>query len=356
MDIDWCTSLHFVHKRSSRRDAIPIILIHGWPGAFYEFYPVIDRLTEPEKETDPAFHVVVPSLPGFCYSKGPPSRSAGIGDVDGYCRILDTLMYSVLGYKSYVAQGGDWGSVHARALGAKFARPDGVSGCRSVHLNFSPIVPKLAWAVATLPQWVTSPALPYLPGDVGRNLRKMYGFQQGMAYYWIQRYRPAQAAVGLLDSPIGLLGWVSFAWAGNMNATPTFTTEALLSLCTLYFVTRCIGTSFLCYHNNELLTDIHGDPAYRVGPRGGATLGYSDFPKEIINASHSWLKSTGDLRFYAKGKTFTILYLKLTCTQPHREDILLPWKNQKFSLITYDWHSPLPFLPINLGSAQKYLH
>lgn len=130
VEIDWCKPLHFIHKKSSRKDAIPLLLIHGWPGSFYEFYFTIDKLCEPENEHDQAFHVVIPSLPGYAWSKGPPTKAQGVGDVDGYSRILDTLMMDILGYEAYASQGGDWGSVHARCLGAKFARPDGKTGCR----------------------------------------------------------------------------------------------------------------------------------------------------------------------------------------------------------------------------------
>lgn len=109
VDIDWCTPLHFIHRPSSRPDAIPLMLIHGWPGTAFEFGHVLDRLAEPGDSSAPAFHVVAPSLPGFLWSKGPPTRKAGTGDVEGYCKILDSLMVDVLGYKSYAAQGGDWG-------------------------------------------------------------------------------------------------------------------------------------------------------------------------------------------------------------------------------------------------------
>lgn len=169
-DIDWCRRLHFVHKRSSRKDAIPLMLIHGWPGTFHEFWHVVGGLTEPgellllrhspervtvlistfrlvERPEDPAFHVVIPSLPGFLFSQPPPTRTHMIGDIYGYCRVMNALMIH-LGYgdsgsassdspwSGYAVQGGDWGSAHARVI----ANIPG-SRVKAVHLNFCPARP-----------------------------------------------------------------------------------------------------------------------------------------------------------------------------------------------------------------------
>lgn len=160
--IDWCKQLHYVHVRSEEPNAIPLILVHGWvcvqqsihrpslssrlapltplfhtlsplsqPGTFHEFHHVIPYLAAPSSNGFPkaqAFDLVIPSLPGFLFSHPPPSRSRGVGDVRGYARILDALMRG-LGYERYAAQGGDWGSVVARCLGALRSEKDG-TGCR----------------------------------------------------------------------------------------------------------------------------------------------------------------------------------------------------------------------------------
>lgn len=98
---------------------------------------MIESLAEPNDPDLPAFHVVVPSLPGYCWSSPPPSRATS--GVDSYSRILNALMFG-LGYSKYATNGGDWGSPHSRVLGAKFSFEDG-SGCRAVHLNFCPCGP-----------------------------------------------------------------------------------------------------------------------------------------------------------------------------------------------------------------------
>lgn len=106
--------LHFLHHRSARQDAVPIILCHGWPGSFLEFLHVIPLLTEPQDATAPAFHVVVPSMPGYAFSSPPKTSKWQMNDT---ARIFDKLMRG-LGYSTYFAQGGDWGSVCARLLGS----------------------------------------------------------------------------------------------------------------------------------------------------------------------------------------------------------------------------------------------
>jgi epoxide hydrolase len=113
------------------------------PGTFSEFDKVIEPLANPKAHGRPgaqAFHVVVPSLPGFIFSAPPPTSTPGIGDAKGYSRILNALMRG-LGYDRYACQGGDWGSIHVRCLGALHAYPDG-TGCRAVHINF--------WSVSSL--------------------------------------------------------------------------------------------------------------------------------------------------------------------------------------------------------------
>lgn len=96
--------IHFIHKPSRHKNAVPLILNHGWPGSFYEFNRVIEPLASPPKGQQ-AFHVVVPSLPGFGFSSPPSSFARTTNDT---ARIFTTLMTDVLGYKSFGAEGGDW--------------------------------------------------------------------------------------------------------------------------------------------------------------------------------------------------------------------------------------------------------
>jgi len=103
--------VHFVHARSANPNAMPLLLIHGWPGSFYEFSQVIDLLTNPEDASKQAFHCIVPSLPGFCFSSRPP-KGQTLKDVAGMFHILMTR----LGYEAYCVQAGDWGQWVGREL------------------------------------------------------------------------------------------------------------------------------------------------------------------------------------------------------------------------------------------------
>lgn len=103
--------IHFIHAKSEAAGAVPILMIHGWPGSFYEFSQVINPLTKPEDELKQAFHCVVPSLPGFCFSSRPP-RGQTLKDV---ARMFHILMQR-LGYEQYFIQAGDWGHWVAREL------------------------------------------------------------------------------------------------------------------------------------------------------------------------------------------------------------------------------------------------
>jgi len=103
--------VHFVHVRSKQPDAMPLLLIHGWPGSFYEFSQVIELLTNPEDKSKQAFHCIVPSLPGFCFSSRPP-RGQTLKEVAG---MFHTLVQR-LGYDNYCVQAGDWGQWVGREL------------------------------------------------------------------------------------------------------------------------------------------------------------------------------------------------------------------------------------------------
>jgi hypothetical protein len=124
--------VHFIHERARVRpsSAIPLLLVHGWPGTFFEFQNVMHDLLSPSDD-QPSFDLVVPSLPGFCWSQGPP-RGWTLQDTAGK---YDTLM-KALGYTSYAVQAGDWGHWVARELGSgRF------EACKAVHTNMCPGAP-----------------------------------------------------------------------------------------------------------------------------------------------------------------------------------------------------------------------
>ncbi len=123
--------IHFVHQRSSNPDAIALLITHGWPGSMVEFHKVIEPLTDPAAHggnASDAFHVIAPSLPGFGFSGKPTEVGWGIDKIGD---VWATLM-SRLGYDSYVAQGGDWGSAVTTAVGARDPEH-----CAAIHLTLA---------------------------------------------------------------------------------------------------------------------------------------------------------------------------------------------------------------------------
>ncbi|KAL9064782.1 MAG: hypothetical protein Q9157_007712 [Trypethelium eluteriae] len=121
-------NVHFIHQRSAAPNAIPLLLVHGWPGSFHEFSEVINPLSD-EKTGQRSFHCVVPSLPGFCWSSGPPQRGWKMKDT---ARLFHKLLER-LGYDQYCVQAGDWGQFVARELGAQYS-----DHCQVIHLNYCP--------------------------------------------------------------------------------------------------------------------------------------------------------------------------------------------------------------------------
>lgn len=129
-------TVHFIHERARKqpkngKKVIPLLLIHGWPGTFFEFQNVMHGLLDPEGDNAPVFDLVVPSLPGFCWSQGPP-RDWTLQDT---ARLYDALMKR-LGYTSYATQAGDWGHWVVRELGS-----GRYPACKAVHTNMCPGAP-----------------------------------------------------------------------------------------------------------------------------------------------------------------------------------------------------------------------
>lgn len=128
-------TIHFVHKNSTARNAIPLILFHGWPGSFLEFLPLIDNLTKEGKTSNGksvSFDVIIPNLPGFGLSSAPPGNWTN----QDTARVFNTLMTDVLGYKKYATHGTDWGCATAYDLYDSYN-----STVRATHLASLPFVP-----------------------------------------------------------------------------------------------------------------------------------------------------------------------------------------------------------------------
>jgi pimeloyl-ACP methyl ester carboxylesterase len=189
--------IHFIHVRSKHENALPIIVTHGWPGSVVEQLKIIDPLTNPTEHggsASDAFHVVIPSMPGYGYSGKP--AAAGWGP-ERIARAWDVLIKR-LGYTQYVAQGGDWGAVVVDLMGVQ--APSGLVG---IHTNMPGIFPADIDAAA----FSGKPAPSGLSVDEKVAYERLqFVYQKGIAYGFQMGLRP-QTLYGIADSPIGLAAY-----------------------------------------------------------------------------------------------------------------------------------------------------
>ncbi len=191
--------IHFLHVRSPHKGAMPLIMTHGWPGSVIEFMGVIEALTNPDDPAQ-AFDLVLPSLPGFGFSGKPKTTGWGVEKIG---RAWGELM-TRLGYTRWVAQGGDWGSAVTTAIGVQK-----VAGCAGIHLNMPIGQP--------LPEDLQNPT----PAEL-KALGALQHYQEwDSGYSTQQRTRPQTVGYGLVDSPVGLAGWIfekMWAWTDNSGS------------------------------------------------------------------------------------------------------------------------------------------
>ena len=188
---------HFIHVRSKHENALPLIVTHGWPGSVVEQLKIIDPLTNPTAHggnASDAFHLVIPSMPGYGYSGKPTTPGWG---PDRVARTWDLLMKR-LGYTRYVAQGGDWGAVVVDAMGVQ--APSGLLG---IHTNMPGIFPNEIDAAA----FSGAPAPAGLSADEKLAYERLqFVYQKGIAYGYQMGLRP-QTLYGIADSPVGLAAY-----------------------------------------------------------------------------------------------------------------------------------------------------
>lgn len=269
--------LHFVHVRSSRSDAIPLILLHGWPGTFFDFHKVIEPLTNPPSSHLPAFHVVVPSLPGYFLSTLPRRDGWGLADT---ARVFNGLMTSVLGYTKYVGQGGDWGSYILRVMGCLF--PDSVS---LMHFNMFRTVPVQNRDQSTL-------------SEVEKRIvaRGDEFAITGRGYNQIQATKPFTIGIAIASSPLALLAYIGEKFYG-WSDPERLDGQDVLDTVALYFLSKCFPTSVLIYNQAK-------DRAELVeAAKGNKWLlknkfGVSAFPYEIGVSPRHDIEPYGPLVYY----------------------------------------------------------
>lgn len=257
--------IHFLHIRSPHADALPLLLTHGWPGAMLEFRHVIGPLTEPEKHggrAADAFHLVIPSLPGFGFSGKP--KGAG-WNVQRIAAAWEVLMER-LGYQAYVAQGGDWGAGVTTALGARKAE-----ALKAIHLNMPIVLPR-------------DPTPPF-SAEEAQMLADLAHYQaQEAGYSTQQTTRPQTVGYALADSPVGQAAWIyeKFAAWSDSGGDPAsvIALSDIVDIITLYWLTNSAASSARIYW--ESFTG--GFVAQRLSVPTGCSI----FPGELYRAPRSW--------------------------------------------------------------------
>jgi pimeloyl-ACP methyl ester carboxylesterase len=264
--------VHFIHRRSTQPNALPLLITHGWPGSFVEFAKIIDPLTNPVSHgarSEDAFHVVIPSIPGYGFSDAP--RQPGYGP-QRMADIFAKLM-ARLGYTRYGAQGGDWGSIISRSVAIQDAPH--VAG---LHLNF---------CFGGPPQGAPN-AIDALPPAEAQKVRaRLFATGEEQGYSGIQGTKPQTLGYALNDSPVGLAAWIveKFrSWCDcDGNVEKKFTKDELLTNITLYWVTQTATSSARLYYESRHA----GPPDNR---RIEVPTGCAIFPKELTYAPRVWLE------------------------------------------------------------------
>jgi pimeloyl-ACP methyl ester carboxylesterase len=262
--------IHFLHVRSRHENALPLILTHGWPGSVFEFVKAIGPLVDPVAhggKAEDAFHVMVPSLPGFGFSDKPREKGWNVVRI---AKAWGVLM-ARLGYTRWVAQGGDWGAGVTTALG--HVKPAGLAG---IHLNWQFVFPE------KIPAMGLSPEEQGAVEAVGRFASDGYG------YFNEQATRPQTMGEVLSSTPVGQAAWIyeKFqAWTDHPgDVEQLLGRDEILDDISLYWLTNTAGSSARIYWENS--------PASFHGGRLDLPVAVTVFPKEIFRAPRSWAEES----------------------------------------------------------------
>jgi pimeloyl-ACP methyl ester carboxylesterase len=259
--------IHFIHARSPHPDALPVLITHGWPGSVVEFHKVIGPLVDPTlhgAEGADAFHVICPSLPGYGFSDK-PARTGW--NVERTARAFGELM-ARLGYRRWVAQGGDWGAIVTTMIGIQ--RPE---GCAAIHLNMPWVAPDPDTMNSLTPQ-----------EEACLESFKHYD-RWDSGYSKQQSTRPQTLGYGLVDSPAAQAAWILekfWSWTDcHGHPENALTRDELLDNVMLYWLPGTGASSARMYW--ESFNRAPTDPVQ-------IATGCSIFPREIIRPSRRWVE------------------------------------------------------------------
>lgn len=279
-------SLHTIHQRSNNPDAIPLLLVHGWPGSIAEFHKLIGPLTDPEAhggESIDSYHVIAPSLPGFGFSGAP--KDSGYSP-ERIALLLAGLMQA-LGYERYALAGGDWGAVINSHHANHF--PERLIGLHSNMLLASPPEDDSARDAVT-------PSEAALRESRGSYMRNEFAYQQ------IQGTKPQSLGYALNDSPAGLAAWILEKFHGwsdipqdeTGDIWSAFSKDEILTNISIYWFTQSITSSMRIYYENRTTPQIK--PTGFINVPTGVAL----FPAEIYITPRAWAEAAYDIRHWSQ--------------------------------------------------------
>ena len=276
--------IHFIHVKSKHPNAMPLIITHGWPGSVFEQIKLIGPLTDPTKyggNPEDAFDVVIPSIPGFGFSAKPTEAGWGLERIG---RAWDVLMKR-LGYKNYVAQGGDWGAGVVEAM-ARLA-PSGLLG---IHTNLPAAVTNDVGAVLG-----GAPMPPEFSEKERAAVNDLRNFLHngGLSYLVMMGARPQAVSYGLTDSPSGLAGWMLVhggfdKWSFGKDPKQSPTIDDVLDNFTLYWLTNTAGSSSRIYWENRNMSLISA--ADQKTDQINIPVAITVFPDEVFRAQERWAR------------------------------------------------------------------
>src|ERR687895_307414 len=275
--------IHFIHVRSRHEDALPLIMTHGWPGSVIELLDTIGPLTDPTAHggnPDDAFHLVLPSLPGYGFSSEPTELGWESGRI---ARAWAELM-NRLGYTRYVAQGGDVGADVTDAMGRQ--APEGLLG---IHVNL------LAGALGLKAQLPNESEQERAAHDAVNAFTT-----DGFGYFLEQQTRPQTIGYSLLDSPVGLAAWmldhdtdsyykISRAFVDG-EPVGNLTRDHIVDNITLYWLTGTGASAARWYWEFGRFLAA-AEAAGQAPPAVSVPVGFTTFPGEIWAAPRSWVET-----------------------------------------------------------------
>ncbi|KAF2493584.1 epoxide hydrolase [Lophium mytilinum] len=291
------SAIHFAALFSEKKDAIPVVFLHGWPGSFLEFLPMLSLLKNKYSPEELPYHVIVPSLPGYTLSAGPPLDKDFTTPDAAF--IINNLMIELGFGNGYVAQGGDVGSFIASELLSQY------NECKAKHLNM---------------MIITDPPENAEVSDVERKgLQRTQAFRQrGFAYAQEHGTRPSTIGHVLSSNPLALLAWIGEKFLDWTEEDPTL--DTILESVSLYWFTDAFPRSIYPYRG---LVSGQKQPDPTDKP-----FGFSYFPFELSPVPKAWAATAGNLVFHrehSKGGHFAALEQPSLLLQDTEEFVAQVW-------------------------------